>query len=436
MQTDCFPTTAPEWPKVPVSKLAEVNPRYAAQPGRDYPFVEMASVGEAFAGILRFGRRKLEGSGLARFKAGDTLFAKITPCPENGKVAFVSELPDTLGLGSTEFTVLSPRSGTNARFLYHLLCSHPVRGRAIARMEGSTGRQRVPNDVFASQLLVPMPTPTEQAGIARALDIVDTALARAHEAAIGAGRLVTSVVEDLLARGVGGDGRCRCPAENPADFAVTALGKLPRVWRLSTVGNEFDVQSGFTLNSERRPRLQKRRYLRVANVQRDLLDLSDVQELEANDDEFARRVLAAGDLVVVEGHADSMEIGRCALVTGHAQGMTFQNHLFRLRTKGGVTADFACMWLNSGYAKRFWNARCATSSGLHTVNQRTLKRLSLPVPPPCEQKDIGSIVKQCKGFRDALSRKRAGLQDLKASLMHELLTGGVRVGDMTDVRAP
>ena len=195
-------------------------------------------------------------------------------------------------------------------------------------------------------------------------------------------------------------------------------------------------RAGSHLNSERRSRFQKRRYLRVANVQRDLLDLSDVQELEAKDDEFALRILAPDDLVVVEGHADSMEIGRCARVTKDAAGMTFQNHLFRLRTTGEMTADFACIWLNSSYAKRFWNARCATSSGLHTINQRTLKQLALPVPSPPEQRDIASIVEHCKRLRETLFQKRAKLQALKHSLMHDLLTGKVRVGDMTEALAP
>ena len=436
MQTDCFPDAVAEWPKVPVHTLAKVNPRYPVIRGRHYPFVEMASVGEDFAGILKVDWRQLEGSGLARFKAGDTLFAKITPCPENGKVALVSELPDTLGLGSTEFIVLSPRSETDSRFLYHLVCSHSVRGRAVARMEGSTGRQRVPEEVFVDQLLVPMPPPTEQAGIARVLDALDTALKRTNEAAERTQNLLAHVVADLLGRGVGGNGRLRCPRENPDDIAVNALGGVPRAWRVSTVGDEFDVQSGFTLNSERRPRFQKRPYLRVANVQRDSLDLSDVQELEATDDEFALRVLAADDLVVVEGHADSMEIGRCARVTENAAGMTFQNHLFRLRAKGEMLADFACIWLNSSYAKRFWNARCATSSGLHTINQRTLRQLALPVPSLPEQRDMISVVEQCKRLRDALFRKRDKLQALKHSVMHNLLTGKVRVGHVAEVPPP
>ena len=116
--------------------------------------------------------------------------------------------------------------------------------------------------------------------------------------------------------------------------------------------------------------------------------------------------------------------------------MTFQNHLFRLRTTDELTAGFACMWLNSSYAKRFWNARCATSSGLHTINQRSLKQLALPVPSPPEQRDIASIVEQCKRFRDALFQRQAELQALKLSLMHDLLTGKVRVGDVAEALAP
>jgi type I restriction enzyme, S subunit len=136
-----------------VSALADVNPRYPAKKGRKYPFVEMASVGENFAGILKFDLRQLEGSGLSRFKVSDTLFAKITPCPENGKVAFVNTMSAELGLGSTEFIVLSPKAETDPLFLFHLACSHAVRGRAAARMEGSTGRQRVPEKYSPSGCL-------------------------------------------------------------------------------------------------------------------------------------------------------------------------------------------------------------------------------------------------------------------------------------------
>jgi type I restriction enzyme, S subunit len=123
MQADCFPDAVADWAKGSISELAVVNPRYPMKKGREYPFVEMASVGENFAGIVRVESRALESSGLSRFAARDTLFAKITPCPQNGKVAFVDSLPDDVGLGSTEFIVLSPRPNTVPRYLYHLTCS-------------------------------------------------------------------------------------------------------------------------------------------------------------------------------------------------------------------------------------------------------------------------------------------------------------------------
>ena len=180
-------------------------------------------------------------------------------------------------------------SGLRPDYFFRWLSSEQVQSYLSASAEGTTGLSNLSHSFFKS-MSIPVPPPEEQAAIALILDAVDTALERTREASERAKNLLASVVADLLGRGVSGNGRLRCPQEYPGAFAVTGLGKLPRDWRLSTVGDEFDVQSGFTLNSERRPRFQKRRYLRVANVRRDLLDLSDVQELEAKEDEFARQL--------------------------------------------------------------------------------------------------------------------------------------------------
>jgi type I restriction enzyme S subunit len=215
---------------------------------------------------------------------------------------------------------------------------------------------------------------------------------------------------------------------SPTAFVQTRLGRLPAEWRLSTVGAEFDIQTGFTLNAGRRPRHRKRRYLRVANVQRDALDLGDVQELEARDAEFTPRSLKVDDLLVVEGHADRMQIGRCARITPPAEGMTFQNHLFRLRTRGDVLPYFACLWLNSEYAQRYWNARCATSSGLNTINQRALRRMVVPVPSKTEQERIAEVSSSQRAQGERLMAKRQAYVDLQNALMCDLLAGRVSVG--------
>ena len=319
-----------------------------------------------------------------------------------------------------------PYTGDDMRFLRYLLEFLPLENLNAAT--GVPGLSR--RDAYALRGV--FPPPGEQAAIARILDAVDTAIERTRHMSERGRVLFQSLVTDLLCRGIGRYGKLRDPLKNARDFVDTPLGRVPRDWRISTVGDEFEVQSGFTINSNRRPRLQKRRYLRVANVQRDFLDLSEVHELEAKDHEFSPRTLSPDDLLIVEGHADRMEIGRCALVTEEAAGTTFQNHLYRLRTRGDITPIFACMWLNSSYAQQFWNARCATSSGLNTINQRALKQLVLPVPSEREQHDIVSIVDQSRRHRDSVSLMRSRLEDLKRSLMHDLLTGNVRVDDATE----
>ena len=167
-------------------------------------------------------------------------------------------------------------------------------------------------------------------------------------------------------------------------------------------------------------------YLRNANVRRDQVDLGDVQELGATTTELEPRLLQSKDLLVVEGHANRREIGRCALTPTVAAGMTFQNHLFRLRTHGRVTPEFACLWLNSEYAQRYWDARCGTSSGLNTINQRALRRLVVPVPEPREQQAIAELAAAHESHLEQLLDRLAILKDVKRGLTHDLLTGRVR----------
>jgi type I restriction enzyme S subunit len=191
------------------------------------------------------------------------------------------------------------------------------------------------------------------------------------------------------------------------------------------------LQTGITLNEARRHHHERYPYLRVANVRRYEVNLGDVQHLGASVAELEPRRLRENDLLVVEGHANRREIGRCALVPPAAVDMTFQNHLFRLRTRGAVDPNFAELWLNSEYAQRYWDARCGTSSGLNTINQRGLKRLVVPVPDPQEQEAIAVVAAAQEQHLDCLLARYDALSVVKRGLMTDLLTGRVRVGEAT-----
>jgi type I restriction enzyme S subunit len=117
-------------------------------------------------------------SGGAKFRNGDTIMARITPCLENGKTAIVNILDDgEVGFGSTEYIVFRAKKGiTDADFLYYLVCSPLVREPAIKSMVGSSGRQRVQTDVV-QRLEVALPSLHEQQEMAEILKMLDDKIA-------------------------------------------------------------------------------------------------------------------------------------------------------------------------------------------------------------------------------------------------------------------
>ncbi|MBI4494912.1 MAG: restriction endonuclease subunit S [Chloroflexi bacterium] len=376
--------------------------------------IELAA-GSATAGeIARFQLRK-----------GDVLITKDSETPDDIGIpaVVVEDLPNTVC--GYHLAMIRPNGDIDSGFLGHFLQSEAAKRHFLRH---ATGVIRFGLGMRAiGSLPVPIPELHEQAAITRVLDAVDAAVECARSAVERAREVRASLLNDLLTLGVDQNGLVRDPSRAPEMFARTPLGLLPAAWRLSTVGTEFALQTGFTLNEERRPRYRKRSYLRVANVQRETLLLDDIQELEASDAEFAPRVLAVDDLLVVEGHADRMQIGRCARVRHDASGLTFQNHLFRLRACGNVLPRFGCLWLNSTYAQRYWNAHCATSSGLNTINQRMLKRLVISIPPDPEQRAIAEVATKQRQHLEALVTRQRSLEQLKKSLMRDLLTGTVRL---------
>ena len=135
------------WKVVPASEAIFVNPKTSVPRDTIKPFVPMKSATEHSMLITEM-EEKTGNSG-AKFKNGDTLFARITPCLENGRTGFVQFLPndDEIAFGSTEFIVLRSRT-LNPYFVYLLAQIRDFRENAIKSMTGATGRQRVLNQCF------------------------------------------------------------------------------------------------------------------------------------------------------------------------------------------------------------------------------------------------------------------------------------------------
>jgi type I restriction enzyme S subunit len=135
------------WEVKRVPECVDINPRVVVPRDGEKPFVPMGCLSNDSMLITGIGSRG--GNSGAKFQNDDTLFARITPCLENGKTGFVQFLPDadTVACGSTEFIVLRSRTLT-PEFVYCLARSDEFRGVAIKSMSGASGRQRVQQQCF------------------------------------------------------------------------------------------------------------------------------------------------------------------------------------------------------------------------------------------------------------------------------------------------
>ena len=160
---------------VSISSLAEINPPNERPKDieLDVSFIPMADVTESARWINRQTRKAREVlSGFTSFKEGDVLFAKITPCMENGKGALAKGLKNGLGYGSTEFHVIRAKHDVSASFLNQILKYQITRERALAYFSGSAGQQRVSKDFF-DKYLIPSFSFSEQNKIALILTSID-----------------------------------------------------------------------------------------------------------------------------------------------------------------------------------------------------------------------------------------------------------------------
>ncbi len=150
------------WELKPVSEMIDSNPRTPFPKDVSRPFVGMEALSEDSMIIDVSDARPITGG--AKFRNGDTLLARITPCLENGKTGFVQFLEDdeAAASGSTEFIVLRSRT-VNPYWIYCLARSDSFREHAINSMAGSDGRQRVNSKCFDKYLTLQPPSDVLQA---------------------------------------------------------------------------------------------------------------------------------------------------------------------------------------------------------------------------------------------------------------------------------
>ena len=165
-----------EWTKMKLSDIADFNPRETIKKGEIAKKISMDVLRPFYRDVPYYTEECFSGG--TKFRNGDTIMARITPCLENGKTAQVSILNDgEVGFGSTEYIVFRAKEGiADKNYLYYLVCSPEVREPSIKSMVGSSGRQRVQTDVVKN-LEIDVPPLVEQERIGSFLRLIDVKIA-------------------------------------------------------------------------------------------------------------------------------------------------------------------------------------------------------------------------------------------------------------------
>ena len=391
-----------KWPVETIDVVAQVNPKLAAADRPDLDeivcFVPMAAVSEETLSIEAQAERPFSevAKGYTPFKRGDVLVAKITPCFENGKMAFADNLAHELGFGTTEFHVFRPSERITGPYLFNLLRAPYVRKAGAIKMRGAAGQRRVPADFFAA-LQIPLPPLDEQKRIAGILDAADALRAKRREALAELDTLLQSTFLDIF-----GD-----PVTNPMGWDVVAFESIgnSRLGKMLDKGKEVgDCQFPYLANT---------------NVQWGRFDLAALRTMDFSESDCEEFKLEDGDLLICEGG----EVGRTAIWHGAHDRIYFQKALHRVRLNPTVAVPeyvFQFMWFmakNGGFRDLTTSATIAHLTGVK------LKRLPCPRPPLELQHRYAAIVKSVEQQKASQRAHLAELDTLFASLQSRAFRG-------------
>ena len=374
-------------------------------------------------------------SGLTLFETGDVVFAKITPCMENGKGALVRQMPTRYAFGSTEFHVLRPSKTIAGRFLYYATFNPTFRAYAAENMTGAAGQKRVSSRFLKDTRLFLPPLP-EQQRIAAYLD----ASCAAIDAAVAAKRrqleMLDGLRRDIIQRAV------THGLEEHSSLKQTGnvwMSQIPATWELVSLKRISAIQTGLTLGKVYEGQLIERPYLRVANVQDGHLSLEEMTSIEVPE-QVARRVeLRPGDVLMTEG-GDLDKLGRGTIWSGEIPDCLHQNHIFAIRCfKHKLRAEFLAYLTASRYGRDYFEATGKRTTNLASTNSTKVGLFPIPRPSIEEQRAICSFLDdklvQITQIIKGIETQITTLTAYRKSLIHECVTGQRRITEADVQRA-
>lgn len=300
---------------------------------------------------------------------------------------------------------------------------------------GSTVKGVRSDELLATELWIP-PLP-EQRRIAEVLDAADEAIRRSEALLAKLEQVKAGLLHDLLTRGLDKIGRLRDPEAHPEQFQDSVLGRVPREWEC--------VQFGVLIASGPQNGLYKpataygvggTRIVRIDGFYHGVFgDQEALQRVRVTSSELRAYSLAAGDILV--NRVNSIDyVGKSCLVPTLREPALFESNVMRLKMAvDRVLPDYAIRaWCY--HSRRHLVRRAKSAIAQVSVNQDDVKSCWFPLPPLPEQRRIAAILDAHDARIRAERAQLDKLRQIKKGLMHDLLTGKVRVQTHQEARHP
>jgi len=443
----------PGWAAALLRDVAQFNPRHPKGVDDAMPvsFVPMAAVSESSPDFKSLEDRPLGTvrQGFTHFAEGDVLFAKITPCMENGKGAVATGLRNGLGCGTTELIVLRAFAGIDPNYIYRFLALPSVRAEAKEHFTGAAGQARVPT-AFIEALEIPLAPLAEQRRIVARLEqllgkvaayqqrlaTILILLKRFRQSVLAAacsGRLTADwrdqneCTEDaaaLLDR-MKVERRDRCSAENgkrkyrDADAVLDDdLPTIPGTWRWTNFDHcSWEITVGHVGPMKDRYVVKGVTFLRCQNVRPLKFDPNGLVCIPLDfHAQLSKSELLGGEILVVRSGANT---GDCC-VFPRELGEANCSDLVITRPLSGLSAQYGALYVNSPIGQALLSMKETGIAQPH-FNIGAMRVKAFPLPPLAEQQEIVRRVEGLFTLADRIEARMAKVQVQAGKLRPSLL---------------
>jgi type I restriction enzyme S subunit len=268
---------------------------------------------------------------------------------------------------------------------------------------------------------IPLPPLPEQRAIAHVLRTVQRAKEATDGVIAALKELKKSLMQHLFTYGPAPVG-----AKNFSPQRETELGPLPKEWRVVRLGEVAEKpQYGFTAAAQRDPVGPK--MLRITDIQDGNVNWNAVPYCECGIEDIPKYLLEAGDILF----ARTGSVGKAFLVSSVPEPSIFASYLIRVRVdRAKLDPQFAFLFMQSS---AYWSQITSQTHGAvqPNVNATQLRSLLLPLPPLDEQREIARILQAVDVKIAAEQARRAALEEVFKTLLHQLMTGQIRVSNIT-----